>query len=89
MFAFSVTGARREVHGTLVIDVNLHNHGWPERQDICKMTGYQGATGGTWSTDASLTIQPSMYAGKHSEESVAGAAPSSRGIFHWNSSPVF
>jgi hypothetical protein len=72
MFAFSVTAARRAVHDTLVIGVKLHNHGWPERQDLSKMTGYQGATGGPWSTDASFTIQPSMYAGKRSDESVAG-----------------
>jgi len=48
MFAFSVTAARRAVHDTLVIGVKLHNHGWQERLDLSKMTGYQGATGGPW-----------------------------------------
>jgi len=64
MFAYSVTGARKLVHANLVAGVDLQARGWPQREHLSKMTGFKGATGGPWTTDASMTIQPTMYAGK-------------------------
>ena len=64
MFAYSVTGARKLVHATLVAGVDLQARGWPQREHLSKMTGFKGATGGPWTTDASLTLQPIMYGGK-------------------------
>ena len=65
MFAYSESGARKLVHTALVVGVDLETQGdWPQREHLSKMTGFKGATGGPWTTDASLTIQPTMYAGK-------------------------
>ena len=63
MFAYSVSGARKLVHATMVMGVDLEARGWPQREHLSKMTDLKGATGGPWTTDASLTIQPTMYAG--------------------------
>ena len=64
MFAYSVTGAHKLVHANLVAGVDLQARGWPQREHLSKMTGFKGAIGGPWTTDASMTIQPTMYAGK-------------------------
>ena len=55
---FAVSAARYAVMTVLVHGEDIHQHGFPTREQCAKMTGFEGDTNGPWSTTNSQTIVP-------------------------------
>ena len=58
MFVYAVSAARQAVMTVLVHGEDIHDHGFPTREQCALMTGFDGDEGGPWSTTNSQTIVP-------------------------------
>jgi hypothetical protein len=58
VFVYAVSAARQAVMTVLVHGEDIHDHGFPTREQCALMTGFQGDEGGPWSTTNSQTIVP-------------------------------
>ena len=58
VFVYAVSAARQAVMTVLVHGQDIHNHGFPTREQCALMTGFDGDEGGPWSTTNSQTIVP-------------------------------
>ena len=58
VFVYAVSAARQAVMTVLVHGEDIHDHGFPTREQCALMTGFQGDEGGPWSTINSQTIVP-------------------------------
>ena len=58
VFVYAVSAARQAVMTVFVHGEDIHNHGFPTREQCALMTGFDGDEGGPWSTTNSQTIVP-------------------------------
>ena len=57
-FVYAVSAARHTVMTVLVHGEDIHDHGFPTREQCAQMTGFEGDQNGPWSTTNSQTIVP-------------------------------